>query len=236
MDATTSVSREALADSKKPRLRQHSKVWLQRAETFKLFLEQQSHPPLRLPHQEQSYRDSMGQMLMEQHDSYLREQHYYLWLQKAEALMYLEPGNNPLKSGMMRLMISLDYKKLYDALLFEFHYYLSRACFCRLAYYYRVNLNPRVLHCELTSLIRHLKSLLQNNRGFAEQEDFKALYVHAYRSALIDLCLYHQVKTNVFEAPLFSLSQLISKKFRVRFKPFKSVKTHKKPMNQEEEI
>jgi hypothetical protein len=209
---------------KKPRLRQHSKIWLQRAESFKLFLEEHLQDPAPLSQHEQSYQDPMGQMLMEQHYRYLRERRYYLWLQKAEALMYLEPGNNPLKSGMMRLMISLDYKKLYDALLFEFHYYLSRACFCRLAQHYEVKLNPRVLNCELASLINHLKTLLHDNQGSTDQEDFKALYLHAYRSALIDLCLYHNIKTHVFDAPLFSLTALISSRFSGKVKKIKKIK------------
>lgn len=106
-------------------------------------------------------------------------------------------------------MISLDYKKLYDALLFEFHQYLSRACFCRLAMFYQVNLNPVILQFELDSLVEHIKTLLKQNRGLSKQEDFRALYLHAYRSGLMDLCLYHGIEANVLDVPVFSLAELI---------------------------
>ncbi len=203
--------------SKKARLRPNSKLWLKRAESFRMFLEEESERAAIIPPENKFSQSNIGQMCGEGYYRNLREKRYYLWLKSAESNFAMQATglSNPLfnKNGSIKLMVCLDYKKLYEALLYEFHQYLSRACFCRLALHSKVKLNPRALKVELQSASQHIKALLKENRGLAEEEDFKALFIYAYRSALIDLALHHNVKVDLYDTPLFTFKVLLQKKF-----------------------
>ena len=204
-------------------------AWLKRAESFKLFLDSHQQNPLNLPDYAKSYQDLMGQMIAETGYAKLRSERYYHWLKTAESLMYLEKESKPLNNGVLRLMISLDYKKFYDALLFEFHYYLSRACFCKLALHYKAKINSRTLRLELEYLISHLNTLFQENRDIYKSEEFIDLFVHAYRSAVMDLCLYHDMNLNILSEPIFYLNGLMHSENNKS----EEVKSHpQKPANQ----
>ncbi len=202
---------------KKARLRPNSKLWLKRAESFRMFLEEESERAAILPPENKFSQSNIGQMCGEGYYRNLREKRYYLWLKSAESYFAMQSMGSQShifnKSGSVKLMVCLDYKKLYDALLYEFHQYLSRACFCRLALHYKVRLNSRALNVEHQSASQHIKTLLKENHGIAQEEDFKALFVYAYRSALIDLALHHNVKVDIYDAPLFTFKTLLQKKF-----------------------
>ena len=184
-------------------------IWLKGPESFQTFLEKNSRKPAKVK-QEKRPLDQIGKLLKQEHCRTMRESHYCRWLKMAESLMYLDFANNPLKNGVIRLMIGLDYKKLYDAMLFEFQHYLTRACFCRLALHYKVDFDQSALNYELDQLIKHIKNLMDQNLGLSEQKDFKSLFAHSYRSALIELCLYHKVKASVSGERLFSVEELLS--------------------------
>lgn len=197
---------------KKSGLRRYSRILLKRPKSFKSFLDAHQVPVKDLPDALKHPEDSklgISRAVMEEHYRTLRAHRYHEWLQSAESLMYQEV---PSKNGLIRLMMGLDYKKLYDALLFEFHHYMTRACFCKLAQHYKVASNPRALSCELKASIVHLRTLLQENQGLSKSKAFQALFTHAYRSALVDLCLYHKVDADPLDAPLFTLSILTQNK------------------------
>lgn len=203
-------------ETKRTELSAKNRAWLKQAKSFKEFLRHHQQKALPIPAQlKEKQALALNQIVVEEYYKRLRGDHYYSWLQHAESLLCLRPEINPLNSCMMRLMMSLDYKKLYDNLLFEFHYYLSRACFCKLAKYYEINISKTILNDELDFLIDHLKQAFADNRDIEHQEDFKELFKHAYRTALIDLCLYHNIDVNVLAEPLFDLAGLMNKSFSV---------------------
>ena len=202
---------------KKVRLRPNSKIWLKRAESFRMFLEEGSERAHIVPPQNQFAQSLIGQTCAEAYYRNLREKRYYLWLKSADAYFAMQSMGSQThafnRSGPIKLMMCLDYKKLYDVLLFEFHQYLTRACFCRLAQHYKVKkLNPRALEVEHQSASQQIRVLLKENRGIAMEDDFKALFVYAYRSALIELALHHKVKVDIYDTPLFTLRALLRKK------------------------
>jgi len=197
---------------KKARLRYNSSAWLKRADSFKLFLEKHQQELAKLPEYARHYQDLMGQMITEERYANLRAHSYSEWLKTAASLMYLEGDSKALTNVTLRLMVSLDYKKFYEALLFEFHYYLSRSCFCKLALHYKANLNPRTLRFELEYLVNHLHSLFKENRDIYKNKEFIDLFIHAYRSAMMDLCLYHDMNLNIMSNPIFYLNDLMNDK------------------------
>ena len=142
----------------------------------------------------------------------MRNKRYYKWIVQAESLMSLQPDFNPLNHPFMRLIVSGDLQRLSQLLSFEFAHYLQRACFLKLAERFQINLNQDMYNAERQTLSTKLKALLDENRGIEKEEAFYELFCNAYRSALLDIQLYFNVRLNTLEHPTFGPEDLIKNK------------------------
>ena len=142
----------------------------------------------------------------------MRNKRYYKWIVQAENLMSLHPDFNPLNHPFMRLIVSGDLQRLSQLLSFEFAHYLQRACFLKLAERFQINLNQDMLSAERQTISTKLRALFDENRGIEKEEAFYDLFCNAYRSALLDIQMYFNVRLNTLEHPTFGPEDLIKNK------------------------
>ncbi len=152
----------------------------------------------------------INKMIVQTYLQNLYEHRYYKWLKNAEAVMSLNPHDNPLNNPMVRLSMSVDYKRLYGYMLFEIQHFLARACFCKLAPCVTAHINENILDCELIIARRRLKSIFESNRGLEYEQDIQDLFDNAYKSALLDLHLHHNIDLDVMEKHRFTLTELLN--------------------------
>ncbi len=157
----------------------------------------------------------INKMLVQTYLQNLYERRYYKWLKNAEAVMGFDPSENPLNNPMVRLSMSVDYKRLYDFLLFETQHFLSLACFCKLAPCFTKHINQNVLDCELIIAQRRLRAIFNSNRGFENEQDIIDIFDNAYKSALLDLHLHHNIDLDVMEKHRFTLAELLNGNHRI---------------------
>lgn len=155
-------------------------------------------------------KKGINKMIVQTYLQNLYEHRYYKWLKNAEAVMSFSPDENPLNHPMVRLSMSLDYKRLYTYMLFEIQHFLSLACFCKLAPCFTGHINQNILDCELIIARRRLKSIFESNRGLEDEQDIQDLFDKAYKSALLDLHLHHNIDLDVMEGHRFTLAALLN--------------------------
>lgn len=142
----------------------------------------------------------------------MRNQRYYKWVPQAESLMSLHPDFNPLNHPFMRLIVSNDLQKLSQLLSFEFAHYLHRACFLKLAERFEIPLKQDLLMAERHNLSVQLSTLLAENKGIEKEKGFYELFCSAYRSAILDIQMYFNIRLNTLEQPSFGVEDLIKSK------------------------
>ncbi len=161
------------------------------------------------------YRKLNGieKIAIQEHLKNQRNGKYYRWLQQAARLTTLEAELNPLNHPFMRLMMAMDYNKLYELVLFELQQYLNRACFLKLALHFDTHRNPVFIKQELQNVSRKLVEIFAENQGLENEADFYDAFSCAYRTAILDINLYCNAGLNLLDKPLFDLKELLKHRF-----------------------
>ena len=161
------------------------------------------------------YRKLNGieKIAVQEHLKNQRNGKYYKWLKQAARLSTLEAELNPLNHPFMRLMMAMDYNKLYELVFFELHHYLSRACFLKLALRFNTHPNPDFIQNELKCISHKLAEIFADNQGLENEAEFYDIFGYAYRAAMLDLHLYCNADLNLIDEPLFNLKELLKHRF-----------------------
>lgn len=140
----------------------------------------------------------------------LRNKRYYLWLKKVKRAVALQANNEIFAMPSTKALMALDYRKLYDYVLFEIHTHFTRACFLKLAKRFELSIEVEILDYELKLIQNRLKGVFSCNSGLALGNDVAEIFAHAYRSALIDITLYFNINLDVMEQPQFGVYEILN--------------------------
>ncbi len=161
------------------------------------------------------YRKLTGieNIAIQEHLKNQRNGKYYRWLKQAAHLSSLEAEINPLNHPFMRLMMAMDYNKLYELIFFELHHYLTRACFLKLALRFHIHETPHFIEQELKAVSQKLSVIFADNQGLDNEPEFHSMFCSAYRTALLDIALYRDTNVDLLEDPSFGLKELLKHRF-----------------------